>query len=354
MAELKVKPSQTPVLRRILAAHARGAEPQLPDGDAMGRAFARALRHAAAPFAGLGLTPGAVEVAVSGDLAAALQQMPATGLTAVLEDSAGRRGLLAVAHGVVDALIEVQTTGVVEPAALPPRSVTAIDEALTRDYLDLVLSAFARETAGIEARDWPERLGYGSRVADPSQLNLLLAEGAYHVMSTSTGFAGTERQAQAVLVVPSDPALRSHLAPSGAEGAETDLHPDWQPRLSQVLQETPLVLEAVLMRIQRPLGDVQRLAVGDILPFAPADLQAVSLVDGRGRAVVTGRLGQLGGKRALRLTGQAHGHDAPDPAPPHEKPVMPPQAAPSHPEPPQAAPETAAAEPPAQVPAAMG
>jgi flagellar motor switch protein FliM len=137
------------------------------------------------PFKGLELLPQEVEVREHVDLSTARSDLPQDGLIAVLEDGGGARGLIALCHGAVDALVEVQTTGRVDPRELPPRPVTRIDEALCRDFIDLCLAAFSRETRGVEDRDWPERLSFGSRIADPGQLGLLLPEWTYHVLTAA-------------------------------------------------------------------------------------------------------------------------------------------------------------------------
>jgi flagellar motor switch protein FliM len=289
-------PVDPTVLRRKIAAHAR-APVARPDAGAQAmRALGRALRHAATPFEGLGVMPGTITVEAGQDLDAAIAALPDHGLVAALEEE-GSRGLLGLAPGLVDALVEVQTTGRVEAAELPPRQVTRIDEALARDFIDLVLAAFARETATIEARDWPDRLGYGSRIRDRGQISLLLPEGSYTILSADLGFDGVERRTSLVLVLPSNPALARRAAPDRPRPVD----PAWVAARTRLIETLQLPLEVVLMRVTQPLGEVQRLAVGDLLPFGVGDLQEVSLETLEGRVLAHGRLGQLGGRRALRL-----------------------------------------------------
>ena len=107
-------------LRRKIAAH-RPVAPSAPEWDgATSHAFGRALRRAAMPFEGLGLVLGQVGVETQQPLHAVIAALPDQGLVAALEDEQGRRGLIGLSPGMVDALVEVQTTGRVEPAALPP------------------------------------------------------------------------------------------------------------------------------------------------------------------------------------------------------------------------------------------
>lgn len=303
-------PAQASVLRRKIAAHARApvAPPDL--GAAIGRGFGRALRHAATPFVGLGLMPGAVTVAPGQDLEAAIASLPGHGLVAVLE-AGGLRGLLALDAGLIDALVEVQTTGRVEAISLPPRGVTRIDEALARDFIDLALAAFARETAGLAGRDWPDRMSYGSRVKDRGQITLLLPEASYMVIAAEVGFDGVERHARCVMALPVDPGKAKGATPDAARPPD----PGWVAARARLIDTLRLPLDVVLMRVTRPLSEVQGLSVGDLLPFGPADLQEVALETGEGRVLAHGRLGKLGGRRAICLP--------PAPVPPASTPPAP-------------------------------
>ena len=284
-------------LRRKIAAH-RPVAPSAPELDgATSHAFGRALRRAVMPFEGLGLVLGQVGVETQQPLHAVIAALPDQGLVAALEDEQGRRGLIGLSPGMVDALVEVQTTGRVEPAALPPRPVTRIDEALTRDFIDLALAAFAHEGQPITGRDWPTRMAYGSRINDRGQINLLLPEGDYTLLQGEIGFDGVTRQARFVMAMPR--VVLPGMADMGPQGKPAD--PAWIAAREQMLAELRLSLDVVLMRLSQPLAQVEHLAVGDLIPFSLADLHEVALEDGQGRVLFHGRLGQIGGRRALRL-----------------------------------------------------
>ncbi|WP_224815245.1 FliM/FliN family flagellar motor switch protein [Hasllibacter sp. MH4015] len=286
------------VLARIVAAHSGVGHGRADPSADLQTALTRAVRRAAIPFEGLQAQPGEVSVDVDAGLSAAVEHLPETGLLAACEDAEGRRGLVALSHGLVDALIEVQTTGKVEEADHPARPVTRIDEVLSRDFIDLLLAAFARETRDVAGRDWPERIAYGSRIADPAQLNLLLPERAYHRLSMDLAM-GKGRKGKLFLLLPADPAIARAGTPqhSSARAAKPR---DWGDRMLDILRPAPLVMDAILMRTTLPLKQVDGMAVGDLIPFDASDLAAVSLEGPGGHVFVTGALGQWGGRRAVR------------------------------------------------------
>ncbi|MFW5641906.1 MAG: FliM/FliN family flagellar motor switch protein [Roseicyclus sp.] len=282
-------------IARILAVHKREGEVARDRTPVLTRAWDRALRRAGAPFRGLNLVPGAVTFTERTRLAPALEALPAHGLVAALEDRDGQRGLIALSHGVVDALIEVQTTGKVEPRGLPPRPVT------------LCLAAWTHETGDQEDRDWPERMNYGSAVPDRRQLPLLMPDQACHLLSAVVALGEeTPREGQVVLLLPCTGAAQAS-GPGPRGRTQADPPPlraqpaEWKEAMDAAMQDAELRLDAVLMRTRRRLSEVERLAPGDLIHFGPAELASVRLETPAGRHVATGRLGQIGGKRALRL-----------------------------------------------------
>lgn len=294
-------PDTRSILARIVAAH-KGAGPgQAGVVAGLQSGFSRAIRRAALPFSTMSAQVAEVTVAPHANLQDAVEALPEHGLLAAIEDEDGRRGLIALDHPLVDALIEVQTTGHVEDADLPPRAVTRIDEALCRDFLDMLFGAFAQETASNIGRDWPDRLIYGSIVMDRAQLNLLLPDRGYHLLKTSVTAAG-RKTGEVVMLLPADPALARRHAANVAGGVKAE-PVDWSKQMLSALGSAPMVLDAVLMRVTMPLGEVEALGVGDLVPFEHSDLSSVQLEAEGGHVFAKGALGQKSGKRAFRLGG---------------------------------------------------
>lgn len=304
-------PNTRPVLARIVAAHLGAGPGQAEVAPGLQKGLTRAIRRAALPFAML--APEVAEVSVSGDvsLGEGVAALPEHGLLAAIEDDEGRRGLIALDHPLVDALIEVQATGRVEETDLAPRKITRIDEALCRDFLDLMLGAFAQETAEQAGRDWPDRMSYGSKVAERAQLNLLLPERGYRLLKVSVTMGG-RKTGDLVVLLPVDQAIARRRAQAAPQS--TDAPVDWSTQMLGVLGAAPMILDAVLMRVTMPLGEVQSLTDGDLVPFDHSDLSAVTLEDESGHVFARGGLGQLSGRRAVRFG--SNGSAAKAPAPP--------------------------------------
>lgn len=294
-----VDPKAQSALARKIAAHARMVQPAPDLGALASRGFGRALRRAAQPFDGLGLRLDHAQCDVGEDLDAAIAALPAHGLISAIEGDEGARGLMGIGAGLLDALIEVQTTGRLEKDQLPPRSVTRIDEALARDFVDLVLASFAQELTDLERRDWPVRMAHGSRIPDRNRINLLLAEGTYRVFRADIGFEGVDRSSTLMLALPVDPALARSGGASHVSAGPADA--DWIAARARMVHGLPLALDAVLLRVTRPLAEVDRLALGDLLPFTASDLQEITLETATGHPVLRARLGQIGGRRAVRM-----------------------------------------------------
>jgi flagellar motor switch protein FliM len=298
-------PDTPSVISRIIAAHRGRGTGKSDLVPALQSGLTRAIRRAAMPYGTL--TPAVAEVSVTPEatLSETVPGLPEHGLLAAIEDEDGRRGLFALDHPLVDSLIEVQATGHVEEAEQPPRAITRIDEALCRDFVDLVLGAFALETATQPNRDWPDRMSYGSCISERAQLNLLMPERGYHLLQAPVTMGGHKTGTLAVLL-PADPAIaRKHAAAATQEGAGEG----WSERMLDVLGAAPMALDAVLLRVVMPLGKVEVLSEGDLIPFEHGDLGAVSLEDEGGHVFARGGLGQLSGRRAVRLGGARMARD---------------------------------------------
>lgn len=291
----------------------------LPADRALAGAFTRAAQE------GLGL---ALAVTSLTEARMTLSDLPEAlddhALLAVIEGASEALGLLALAPGLVASVIEMRTMGRLSAQPPSPRRVTSTDAALASDLIDAVMAAFDTALQGGEDLSWAAGYRYGSRLDDPRALPLVLEDTEYRVMRMDLvlGRDGPLREARAVLALPADPlALRHPLAlpaPSagsgavaaamtagGAAGAGAGAGPPsdeaWHEALERAVLDAPARVDAVLARITLPLSRILALKPGLMLPVAAGQIDRIRLEGPGGRLACTGRLGQQGGMRAVRI-----------------------------------------------------
>ena len=258
-------------------------------------ALLRALRQAGAPYDGLNVEVDPQDPQWDIGLADAKEALPERRLMAVLEGPGDIRALCVLESGVVDALVEVQTTGRVDTSPALPRETTRIDAALTRDFIGLFLSGFAAEMTGQPGVNWPLGLTYGTCVRDERQLDLLFPDRPYHLIRASLTLGGGAKTGQVMLWVPvtQDAVMQLDDGPGDRLA--------WARIWPAIAAESPVMLEAVLIRQTMPLSRLQALEVGDLLEFDRADLAEMQIADVTGKPVLRARLGCKSGKRAICL-----------------------------------------------------
>lgn len=297
-----------PGLRRKIRSPKGGDPGQPVRVDGVEQALTRALGKAGAPYEGLGLTAMPDQPQWDLPLGDVIAALPAGGLICLLEAGQDRRAICALDHGLVDALIEVQTTGRVDRGAGLARPPTRIDAALTRDFIGLFLSAFAVEMTGRAGVNWPLGLTYGTHLPDPRGLALLLPDHPCNLFSAALDLGEGAKTGRLLLAVP-------------VTGTDT-IHPEdktskpgWGKPWEDIVLSAPTGLDAVLMRRTLPLNRVDALKVGDVLPFDRTELASVAVCDAKGRQVFTAKLGRAGPGRAISLA-LGNGPHVPSPSVP--------------------------------------
>lgn len=288
-------------------------------------ALVRALGKAGAPYAGLSLAATPEPPQWDMALADVIAALPEGGLVCLLDAGQDRRAICCLDHGLVDALIEVQTTGRVEKGPGLPRPPTKIDAALTRDFVGLFLSALAGELAAAEGVDWPLDLTYGTALPDPRGLDLLLPDHPCHLFKAALDLGEGAKTGTLLLAVPV-------TGVGGTVAEDKAPTPGWGQPWQDIVLSSSATLEAVLLRQTLPLSRVEALEVGDVLSFDRSDLASVAICDVQGRRLFTARLGRAGARRAVNLTAGAGLRPAPAPKPPAqpEAAAPPPPADPAH------------------------
>ncbi|MFA7523745.1 MAG: FliM/FliN family flagellar motor switch protein [Oscillospiraceae bacterium] len=256
------------------------------------RALRLALTRAGEGAAGLALTPlGVADEEL--DLADLLARVGDDWLFLRL-DAAGGPGIAALDPALRLAVVEMQTRGSLSEAEPEHRPPTAADAALAEPVVAAFLAELAALAAGTALDGWPGDCVIGARLADRRALGLVLPETGFRAVSLSCWLGIGERQGAFLMALPATgpPDPRAERAQRAAR---------WGQALAGSVLGAGLVLDAVLHRLRLPLAQAEGLAPGQLLALPGVRVAGVQLQAAGGRPVTSGRLGQSGGMRAIRI-----------------------------------------------------
>ncbi|MEL6959191.1 MAG: FliM/FliN family flagellar motor switch protein [Pseudomonadota bacterium] len=208
------------------------------------------------------------------------------------DEAPGLTGLVLFDVALRSALVEVQTMGRLLPPAEEPRKVTRTDVVLCQSFAEhwiaeLIEAGFDAGGAGLMDADLVP-------LDDLRTAGLVLKPGAYRLWRVSVQIGGGEIQGEAMLAVRST-VTDQQTQPSDATG--------WSAAMSAALGEAPADLEAVLGHLTLPLSHVDDFAVGQVVKLPGTTVGSVQIMAPGDQVVGTARLGQIAGKRAIRLEG---------------------------------------------------
>ncbi|WP_422001861.1 FliM/FliN family flagellar motor switch protein [Roseovarius mucosus] len=259
------------------------------------KALRLSLARAADTLFGLGLTVATVEQ-MRVPLAHVGRSLGDAGLLVLLEGDGGARGALCLDSQFLAGLIEVQTTGSVRPGLARPRAATRTDAAMVAPLIDAVLTEFESQLAQEHDAPPPRRFGFGDMVEDLRGLSLLLVAPDFDLLRLTVDLGPGAKTGRLDLLLP---VIASPARASSGKIANTKI--EAPANLEQVVNNAPVMLDAVMARLRLPLRDILALKPGDLLPFQRETLNDTQLVGTRGHIVATAELGQMNGLRALRL-----------------------------------------------------
>lgn len=217
-------------------------------------------------------------------------QLPPEALLLLLDGPDGVVGFVTLDRDLVTGLTEVQTMLQVTQMPAEPRPFTATDAAMTAPLLDGTLERFARFLEDHPLRPQIEGFRFGAMLEDARAAGMLLDAPGYMVFRATLDLALGRRRGELRLFLPERPGAR-RAGPPGQPGAH-----------EQKMGLLPAQMRAVLGALRLPLNKAQALRPGDLLPLSPDMLDAVTLHAGPGAPVAGGRLGQINGMRAVRLS----------------------------------------------------
>jgi flagellar motor switch protein FliM len=214
----------------------------------------------------------------------------------LVEGPGARFGLVVLDAQAVAALIEIQTTGRVVARPADPRPPTRTDAIMCADFVDRWLELVEQRVAEAELEVAPALSGfrYGLALAETRAIVMTLEDIPYRAFRFEVDLGRGAKSGSMQMLLPFDPpgAMRAGAAETAAFA---------EAMRAQVL-ETQAVLTATILKRRMTLADIARFEVGTrlVLPRTALNRIAVEAMDGT--VVAEGRLGQVNGHRAVRLT----------------------------------------------------
>ncbi|MCW1951531.1 MAG: FliM/FliN family flagellar motor C-terminal domain-containing protein [Octadecabacter sp.] len=205
-------------------------------------------------------------------------------------DAAGLCGLFLMDQPLRSALIEMQTMGSLLPLAETQRPVTRTDAVMSVPFAVNLLAELGEVNFGA-----PD-LNLASYDIGPIEnlrtAGLVMMQGSYRVWRVTAQMGGGEAQGEMLI------ALRPKEAAVLQPVANTS---DWSKNLRDALDDAPADLDAVLTKMTLPIGKIEEFEVGQVLQLAGTTVGSVTLTGPGGEKIATARLGQVAGKRAVRV-----------------------------------------------------
>ena len=204
---------------------------------------------------------------------------------------AGLTGLMLLDPDLRSALVEVQTMGSLLPKAETPRPVTRVDAVMTVPFASQFLSELNEagfQTGGIGL----DRYEIGP-IEDLRTAGLVMVQGMYRTWRVTVQIGGGELQGELLIaVLPSD-------AAASTEDTVRDDH--WSTAFRGAVAEAPVDLDAVLGSLRMPIAKVEAFEVGQVIALPGTTVGSVTLRGAGGEVAASARLGQIAGKRAVRI-----------------------------------------------------
>jgi len=205
-------------------------------------------------------------------------------------NTAGLTGLFLLDPAFRSALVEMQTMGNLLGAPDHERAVTGTDGVMCVPFADQLMKQLAE--AGFGADEFEPASYDMGPIADLRSAGLVMTQGLYRCWRITVQLGGGDRQGELMI------AMRPNVA---AQENNDQPAQEWSDKLRRVVGDAPAEMAAVLTKMTLPISKIEDFEVGQVLELAGTTVGSVTLVGPDGKAVATARLGQIAGKRAVRV-----------------------------------------------------
>lgn len=222
----------------------------------------------------------------------------------VLLDGADGYGLAILDVELASALLEQQALGRVNTRPAEPREMTNTDSAMVADPLDRVLATHEALVAQVDSGAVAGGYRFATRIEELREIALSLGDDTHDRATLTVRFTGTERSGTLAIILP---------RPAAVTTEDGDMV-DWGSRLESRVLGSEVQLNAHLADLRLSVQEVTQFVAGQVLVLPRKTLGEVRLRDPKGTIIAHGKLGQAGGRKAVRLSdGEAIEEPAADP-----------------------------------------
>lgn len=225
-------------------------------------------------------------------VSALTQSLPENALLALLEGPADQFGLMVFDHVTTASVVEQMTTGSVLPMAPEERQPSTTDAVMCSDLIDRMIEEFEEQIAQAPNPPKVDGFRYAARLQEKRSIALAFDDVPYRCFYITVTVGRVARESTIVLIFPYDAPQ-----PKRVKGEESA----WGKEFKDVVMGTHVTLDTVLHEITLSLSEVASWDVGTLIPIPREALSRVEIRAQDGRKVSRGRIGQIGGARAVRI-----------------------------------------------------
>ncbi len=203
-------------------------------------------------------------------------------------------GLIGLDMQMRAAVVELQTIGQVSKHAADIRNATSTDKQMSDPLLQTFLQGLSESVAGTEFEGWLDGLSQHDMISDIRAAALMLDDKDYRVLRLSVDLGVEGRAGSVVIALPLSPVVVPPDIPMPTKV-------DWDPAFQKTVSDAPTEFEVELHRFQISLAQAKNIQVGDVLSLPGCTVSSARLVSLDGKVELSAKLGQIGGKRAVRI-----------------------------------------------------
>ena len=203
---------------------------------------------------------------------------------------AGLTGLFLMDPAFRSAMVEQQTLGYLLPTTDDTRPVTRTDAVLSQPFAAELLAELDEVGFGGDALS-PAGFDMGP-MDDLRTAGLVMVQGIYHIWRITVQMGGGDRQGEILIAM----RPKVDVTPEPVRSRS-----DWSAALRGALDEAEAELDAVLTTMTLSMDKVENFEVGQVLHLAGTTVGSLMLMGPDGKMAAKARLGQVAGKRAVRI-----------------------------------------------------